>query len=112
MQHWFMVVLMLAKLFQIWRHGNFKTKKFFGDTECLKAVNVTLVYGCFNVGKTIPDLGTTHSLPWVGCEFGDTRIGCFNTVNVVQGCIKNQTQTPTHQQKFVFCKLFKNIYWI
>ena len=28
----------------------------------------TLVYGCFNVGTTIPDLGTPHPLPWVACE--------------------------------------------
>ena len=28
----------------------------------------TLVYGCLNVGTTIPYLGTTHPLPWVACE--------------------------------------------
>ena len=63
-----MVVLTLARPFQIWRHGNFRTNNFFGGTECFYAVNATLVYGCFNVGKTILDLGTTHPLPWVGCE--------------------------------------------
>ena len=31
-------------------------------------------------------------------KIGLTRIGCFNAVNVVQGCIKNRT--PTHHQIF------------
>ena len=34
---------------EFWRHRN------IGDTEC------------FDICTTIPDLGTNHPLPWVGC---------------------------------------------
>ena len=81
----------LARPFQIWRYGNLKTNKVFGDTEIWR-------HGNFNICTTIPDLGTTHLLPWIECE---------KNLDVVQGCIKNRTQTPTHQQKIVFCKFFK-----
>ena len=51
----------LARPFQIWRHENLKKKKFFGDTEIWW-------HGNFNICTTIPDLGTTHPLPGIGCE--------------------------------------------
>ena len=38
-----------------------KTKNFFVDTEILR-------HGNFTICTTMPDLGTTHPLPWVGCE--------------------------------------------
>ena len=59
----------------------------FGDTECFNALNATLVYGCFNICTTIPDLGTTHPLPWVGCEkiLETLELDVFNAVNVLQG---------------------------
>ena len=63
------------------RHGNFE------DTECFNAVNATLVYGCFNICTTIPDLGTTHPLPWVGYEknLETLELVVFIAVNVLQG---------------------------
>ena len=58
----------------------------FGDTECFNAVNATLVYGCFNICTTIPDLGITHPLHWVGCEknLETLELDVFNAVNVLQ----------------------------
>ena len=64
------------------RHG------YFGDTECFNAVNATLVYGCFNICPTIPDLGTTHPLPWVGCEKNLETLDVLDVFNaVLQGYI-------------------------
>ena len=61
LQHLYIVGTTLARPFQFWRHGNLKTKKFFGDTEIWRLGN-------FNICTTIPDLDTTHPLPWIGCE--------------------------------------------
>ena len=54
-----------------------KTKKFFGDTEIWG-------HGNFNICTTIPDLGTTHPLHWVGCEknLETLELDVFNVVLV------------------------------
>ena len=60
----------------------------FGEIlKCFNAVNATLVYGCFNICTTIPDFGTTHPLPRVGCEFflEILELDVFNAVKVLQG---------------------------